>query len=55
MEPGPDGNALTRKAEVLKPTEWVVVEGLMRVRSGEKVEPKHVDMLTLLPAGGAAK
>ena len=43
-EPGPDGKLVTRKVEVLKPTDWLVVEGLMRARSGDKVEPKHVYM-----------
>ena len=55
MEPGPDGKVVARKVEVLKPTDWLVVEGLMRARAGDKVEPKHVDMQTLLPADGAAK
>jgi multidrug efflux system membrane fusion protein len=55
MEPGSDGKAVTKKVEVLKPTDWLVVEGLMRARSGDKVEPKHVDMLTLLPATADAK
>jgi len=55
MEPGSDGKAATKKVEVLKPTDWLVVEGLMRARSGDKVEPKHVDMQTLLPAAGDAK
>jgi RND family efflux transporter MFP subunit len=55
MEPGPDGKAAARKVEVLKPTDWLVVEGLMRARPGDKVEPKRVDMQTLLPADGDAK
>jgi multidrug efflux system membrane fusion protein len=55
MEPGPDGKLVARKVEVLKPTDWLVVEGLMRARSGDKVEPKHVDMQSLLPAEGDAK
>jgi RND family efflux transporter MFP subunit len=55
MEPGPDGKLVAKKVEVLKPTDWLVVEGLMRARSGDKVEPKHVDMQTLLPADGDAK
>jgi multidrug efflux pump subunit AcrA (membrane-fusion protein) len=54
-EPGPDGKAATRKVEVLKPTDWLVVEGLMRARPGDKVEPKHVDMQTLLPVDSKAK
>src|SRR5262249_27006598 len=55
MEPGSDGKVVTKKVEVLKPTDWVVVEGLMRARAGDKVEPKHVDMQTLLPLKGEAK
>ena len=55
MEPGPDSKVVARKVEVLKPTDCLVVEGLMRARPGDKVEPKHVDMQTLLPADGAAK
>jgi RND family efflux transporter MFP subunit len=55
MEPGPDGKVVTRKVEVLKQTDWLVVEGLMRARSGDKVEPRHVDMQTLLPADADAK
>jgi RND family efflux transporter MFP subunit len=54
-EPGPDGKLVTKKLEVLKPTDWLVVEGLMRARAGDKVEPKRVDMQTLLPADGATK
>ena len=55
MEPGSDGKLVEKKVEVLKPTDWLVVEGLMRARSGDKVEPKHVDMQTLLPSDGDAK
>jgi RND family efflux transporter MFP subunit len=55
LEPGPEGKLVARKVEVLKPTDWLVVEGLMRARPGDKVEPKHVDMQTLLPADGHAK
>jgi multidrug efflux system membrane fusion protein len=55
MEPGPDGQMVPKKVEVLKPTDWLVVEGLMRARPGDKVEPKHVDMQTLLPTNGEAK
>jgi RND family efflux transporter MFP subunit len=54
-EPGPDGKSVARKVEVLKPTAWLVVEGLMRARPGDKVEPKHVDMQTLLPTNGDKK
>jgi multidrug efflux system membrane fusion protein len=55
MEPGPDGKVAARKVKVLEPTDWLVVEGLMRARPGDKVEPRHVDMQTLLPADGDAK
>jgi RND family efflux transporter MFP subunit len=55
MEPGSDGKLVTKKVEVLKPTDWLVVEGLMRARPGDKVTPKHVDMQTLMPANGGAK
>jgi RND family efflux transporter MFP subunit len=55
MEPGPDGKTAARKVEVLRPTDWLVVEGLMRARPGDKVEPRHVDMQTLLPADSDAK
>ena len=54
-EPGSDGKLVAKKVEVLKPTDWLVVEGLMRARPGDKVEPKHVDMQTLLPADGDKK
>jgi RND family efflux transporter MFP subunit len=55
MEPGSDGKLVAKNVAVLKPTDWLVVEGLMRARAGDKVEPKHVDMQTLLPADGDAK
>jgi multidrug efflux system membrane fusion protein len=55
MEPGSDGNLVAKKVEVLKPTDWLVVDGLMRARPGDKADPKHVDMQTLLPADGNAK
>jgi multidrug efflux system membrane fusion protein len=54
-EPGPGGKTAARKVDVLKPTDWLVVEGLMRARPGDKVEPKHVDMQTLIPTDGAKK
>jgi RND family efflux transporter MFP subunit len=47
-EPGPDGKDATKQVEVLKPTDRVIVNGLQRVRTGVKVEPKLIDMLTLL-------
>jgi RND family efflux transporter MFP subunit len=48
-EPGPDGRDVTREVEVLKKSDRVIVDGLQRVRSGSKVEPKEVDMVTRLP------
>ncbi len=56
-EPGA-GKDSTTEVEVLKPTDRVVVEGLQRVRPGTKVDPRLVDMLTLLvekPAGAGAE
>lgn len=46
--PGPEGTEVTKRVEVLKPTDRVIVDGLQRVRPGDKVQPKTVDMLTLL-------
>jgi RND family efflux transporter MFP subunit len=54
-EPGPAGKDATRQVEVLKPTDRVIVDGLQRVRPGDKVEPKLVDMLTLLPVGSSSE
>ncbi len=48
-EPGPDGKDVIKQVEVLKPTDRVIVNGLQRARPGDKVEPKLVDMQTLLP------
>mgnify|MGYP002623554182 CR=1 FL=1 len=45
---GPDGKDVTKQVEVLKPTDRVIVEGLLRARPGIKVDPQKVDMLTLL-------
>ncbi len=55
-EPGADGNDVTTEVEVLSPTDRVIVEGLQRVRPGAKVDPRLVDMLTMLmekPAGAS--
>jgi len=49
------GKEVVKEVEVLKSTEWVVVNGLQRVRPGATVEPKPVDMLTLLPESRADK
>jgi RND family efflux transporter MFP subunit len=47
-ELGPDGKDVTVQHEVLKPTDRVIVNGLQRARPGDKVDPKLVDMQTLL-------
>jgi multidrug efflux system membrane fusion protein len=47
------GADVTEKVEVLKSTDRVLVNGLQRVRPGVKVDPKMVDMQTLLVVTGA--
>jgi multidrug efflux pump subunit AcrA (membrane-fusion protein) len=47
-EPGPEGKDSSKQVEVLKPTDRVLVIGLLRARPGDKVEPKLVNMQTLL-------
>lgn len=47
-EPGGDGADIATRVEVLKPTDKIIVEGLQRVRPGAKVDPKLVNMQTLL-------
>ncbi len=47
---GPDGQVVQKQVEVLKPTDQVIVEGLLRAKPGIKVDPQTVDMLTLLRA-----
>lgn len=39
----------------LKPGDWVIVNGLQRVRPGVTVAPQRVDMRTLAPPGSADK
>jgi RND family efflux transporter MFP subunit len=51
-ETGPTGQGQLEKIEVLKPTDRVIVDGLQRVRPGAKVDPKLVDMTTLLVQPG---
>jgi RND family efflux transporter MFP subunit len=46
--PGSEGQDATKQVEVLKPTDRVIVIGLLRARPGDKVTPKLVDMQTLL-------
>jgi RND family efflux transporter MFP subunit len=54
-EIGADGKEITKQVEVLKPTDWVIVEGVQRVRPGAKANPQEVDMVTLLALKGASK
>jgi RND family efflux transporter MFP subunit len=54
-EQGPDGKDTTKKVEVLKSTDRVIVEGLMRVRAGMTAEPRMVDMVTLLGEPASSK
>jgi RND family efflux transporter MFP subunit len=51
-ETHPDGPDTTKQVEVLRPTDWVIVDGLQRVRPGFKVAPRRVNMQTLLPESG---
>jgi RND family efflux transporter MFP subunit len=53
--PGPDGKDVLKQVEVLKSTDRVIVNGLQRARPGDKVEPKLVDMQTLLRETGTEK
>ena len=52
-EPGPEGKDVTKQVEVLKPTDRVIVLGLLRARDGAPVTPQLVNMQTLLPEGSA--
>jgi len=64
VEAVPDGQDERRRVEVLLPADRVIVEGVQRVRPGATVDPKLVDMTTLLaqpveaaagpPASGSA-
>jgi len=53
-EPATNGADKTSRVEVLGATDRIIVQGLQRVRPGATVNPKQVDMLTLLtkPAAG---
>lgn len=53
----PDGTESTKRVQVLKPTDRLIVSGLQRVRPGVKVQPEMVDMATLMaePPSGNAK
>ncbi|MGD9633656.1 MAG: efflux RND transporter periplasmic adaptor subunit [Pirellulales bacterium] len=54
MLPGANGADTSKREEVLKPTDRIIIQGLQRVRPGADVTPKQVDMLTQLnvPAPG---
>jgi RND family efflux transporter MFP subunit len=43
------GKEVTRKVEVLKATDRVIVDGLQRARPGTTVDPRLVSMQTLMP------
>jgi multidrug efflux system membrane fusion protein len=49
------GRDVVKEVEVLKPTDRIIVDGLQRVRPDMKVDPKPVNMLTLLPEGSDKK
>jgi RND family efflux transporter MFP subunit len=53
IEPGPDGQDVTKEVPVLNRSDRVIVDGLQRVRPGVTVDPKLVDMVTQLsePSG----
>lgn len=48
-----EGKSVVRQVPVLSPTDRIIIAGLQRVRPGATVNPKLVDMLTLLPADTA--
>lgn len=50
-----DGSEKKKKVEVLKATDRIIVEGLQRVRAGTKVEPRLVDMTTLMEVQPGSK
>jgi RND family efflux transporter MFP subunit len=50
-----DGSEVATEIEVLKPTDRVIVNGLQRVRPGEKVVPRPVNMQTMLAEPGKDK
>jgi RND family efflux transporter MFP subunit len=53
--PGADGSDATKKVEVLKPEDRLIVDGLQRVRPGDKVKANLVDMQTLLSEPASEK
>lgn len=53
-EPAKDGKEATRQLKVLGPNDRIIVDGLQRVRPGMKVDPRPVDMLTLMTLPGDA-
>jgi len=55
IETGADGKDQRREVQVLWPTDRIIVDGLQRVRPGAKVDPRLVDMETLLLDSGKPK
>jgi RND family efflux transporter MFP subunit len=55
MEPGADGKDVSKQVEVLKAADRLIVNGLQRVRPGDKVDARPVDMQTLLSESDNAK
>lgn len=51
-ETNAQGKDVDKEVEVLKPTDRIIVDGLQRARPGAAVNPKLVDMQTLLPVSG---
>ena len=51
IQPGRSFEGLVAVAKGLKPGEWVVVNGIQRVREGMKVEAKQVPMPGAAQAG----
>ncbi|QDU63966.1 Efflux pump periplasmic linker BepF [Planctomycetes bacterium Pan216] len=54
-EPGKEGETTTKTYKALSPTDRVIVRGMQRVRSGIKVSPKLVDMVSQLPVTSSTK
>jgi hypothetical protein len=55
VEGDASGGDVSKKVEVLKPTDRVIVNGLQRVRQGAEVKPKLVDMQTQLVVSSPEK
>jgi len=53
-EAGADGKDVTKQVEILEATDRLIVNGLQRVRPGDKVDPRPVNMQTLLSKSSKA-